>query len=312
MIQFNQKGNDFYMNVQETLFFIRKKKNINQRELLTYMDSSVYSKIESGKKNLKFSELIEILNKLSISLDEFSKYFTSDTTGKKMRSLLEEYRVAPESPLIKTKICAYFHSLIFSREMLLEEMSNYIVIKTFFSNQWAEIPSISKNELAAIFMLLQEKQYYFHYDYVILSNTIYLFSEKQIDLLMKKAFPVQDMVYRNAATKEFIINLLFNLIITFLRKKEYEKCEYYIILAKEEKGEYDLAYKIMLNFLENLVCYIQIKDPKAKKQLETTLNFLSSVGEFELAQALRLELENVLSADKDPIVILRNQFNQQH
>lgn len=312
MIQFNQKGNEFYMNVQETLLFIRKKKNIPQRELLTYMDSSVYSKIESGKKNLKFSELIEILNKLSIPLDEFSKYFDSDTTGKKMRTLLEEYRVAPKDQQVKNKICIYFNSLSFSQNMLLEELSNYIVIKTFFSSLWEEIPYISENELTEIFVLLKQKQYYFHYDYAILSNTIYLFSEEEIDCLMQKAFPVKDMAYRNAATKEFITNLICNLITTFLRKKEYEKCEYYISLAKKEKENYDLPYKIMLNFLENLVSYVQIKNLQAKNNLEISLNFLYSVGELDLAQALQLELENVISADINPVIILRNQFNQQH
>lgn len=105
------------MNVQETLFYIRKNKKLAQRQLLKYMDSSVYSKIESGKKHLKFSELLEILDNLSIPLDEFSKYLDQDTTGKKMRTLLEKYKKDPKNPLLKNEICTYFNTLNLHQEL---------------------------------------------------------------------------------------------------------------------------------------------------------------------------------------------------
>jgi Rgg/GadR/MutR family transcriptional activator len=300
------------LNIQETLFYIRKQKDLPQRELLKYADSSVYSKIESGKKNLKLSELLEILNNLSVPLDEFSKYFDSNTLGKTMRTLLENYKLAPDDPLVKEEIIAYFNTLHFSKNMLLEELSNYIVIKTLFSNQWKEIPPLLEKELEETFILLNEKKYYFHYDYAILSNTIYLFDDEQIDILMKKAFPVKDMHYRNAATKEFIANLICNLVTTFLKKNEYDKSSYYIRLAKKEKENYDVPYKIMINFLEHMVTYVQSKNSHSKKSLETTINFLRSIEEYDLANALQLELENVLATNTKPVIVLRNHFNQQY
>jgi len=312
MIQSRKKRNDFILNIQETLLYIRKKKELPQRKLLKYVDASVYSKIESGRKNLTFSELLEILNNLSIPLDEFSKYFDNNSIGKTMRSLLEAYKMTPNDRVIKEKIILYFNQLNFSRDMSLEALSDYIVIKTLFSNKWKEVPEVLEKELTEIFTLLKEKEYYFHYDYAILSNTIYLFNDEQIEILMKKAFPVKDMQYRNAATKEFITNLICNLITTFIRKEEYKKCAYYISLAKKERENYDLPYKIMLKFLENMVVYVQIKDQKSKEALELAINFLNSVEEHELANALQLELENVLSIDKEPIVVLRNHFNKQY
>lgn len=312
MIQSKEKRNDFILNIQETLLYIRKKKELPQRKLLKYVDASVYSKIESGRKNLTFSELLEILTNLSIPLDEFSKYFDNNSIGKTMRSLLEAYKMTPNDRLIKEKIILYFNQLNFSRDMSLEELSDYIVIKTLFSNKWTEVSKVLDKELTEIFTLLKEKEYYFHYDYALLSNTIYLFNDEQIEILMKKAFPVKDMQYRNAATKEFITNLISNLITTFIRKEEYKKCTYYINLAKKERKNYDLPYKIMLKFLENMVAYVQTKDQKSKEELEMAINFLNSVEEHELANALQLELENILSTDTEPIVILRNHFNKQY
>jgi len=312
MIQSKEKRNDFILNIQETLLYIRKKKELPQRKLLKYVDASVYSKIESGRKNLTFSELLEILTNLSIPLDEFSKYFDNNSIGKTMRSLLEAYKMTPNDRVIKEKIILYFNQLNFSRDMSLEALSDYIVIKTLFSNKWTEVPEVLEKELTETFTLLKEKEYYFHYDYAILSNTIYLFNDEQIEILMKKAFPVKDMQYRNAATKEFITNLICNLITTFIRKEEYKKCTYYINLAKKERENYDLPYKIMLKFLENMVAYVQTKDQKSKEELEMAINFLNSVEEHELANALQLELENILSTDTEPIVILRNHFNKQY
>ncbi|MGM0219107.1 helix-turn-helix domain-containing protein [Enterococcus sp. AZ126] len=300
------------MNIQETLLYIRKKKDLPQRKLLKYVDSSVYSKIESGRKNLTFSELIEILTNLSIPLDEFSKYFDNNSIGKTMRALLEDYKITPNDLVIKEQIITYFNQLYFSRNMLLEELSDYIVIKTLFSNQWKEIPHVSAKELAEIFILLKEKKYYFHYDYAILSNTIYLFNDDQIEILLTKTFPVKDMKYRNAATKEFITNLICNLITTFIRKQEYEKCHDYIELAKKERNNYDLPFKIMLTFLENMIAYVQRRDSKSKEELEGAINFLNSVEEHELANALQSELENVLATNKEPTIILRNHFNKQY
>lgn len=297
------------MNVQETLLYIRKNKKLAQRELLKYMDSSVYSKIESGKKNLKFSELLEILDNLSIPLAEFSQYLDNDTTGKMMRTLLEKYKKDPQSLTVKNEICTYFHTLNFDHDLSLDELSNYVGIKILFSARWQEIPSISQEELTKIFHILNEKKYYFHYDYAILSNTIYLFNDDQIESLMKKAFPVKDMKHRNVATKEFITNLISNLVTTFLTKKEYTKCIFYINSAKKEKENYDLSYKIMINFLENLVQYVQTRDERSKVNLETAINFLYTIGDDNLARVLQLELENIISYDKKPRTILRNNFN---
>lgn len=312
MIQFNQKGNDFAMKIEDTLFYIRKNKRLAQRQLLKHVDSSVYSRIESGKKHLKFSELLEILDTLCIPLDEFSKYLDHDSNGKVMRTLLEDYKATPKDPAIKSAICKYFNALTFDVDLPIDSLSNYVGIKILFAGIWEEIPPLTSSELNKIYELLVNKIYYFHYDYSILSNTIYLFTDQQIDRLMNKAFPVKDMHYRNAATKEFITNLISNLITTFIRKKDYEKCTYYLNLAMKERENYDLSYKIMLNFLENLIVYVQTKGTHAKNALEHSINFLNTVGEYDLANALQTELETIILPNKEPEVILRNHFNQQY
>lgn len=298
------------MNIQETLHFMRTNKKLAQRELLQYVDASVYSKIESGKKNLRVNELLEILDRLSIPFDEFSKYIDIEQDQKKFRSLLTHYKNDPTDNTIKSNLLSYFYSLKFSINMSLNTLSNYVLLKTYFSSRWEEIPELTTTELQQIYELLYVKDYFFHYDYAILANTIYLFNDRQIDNLVKKTFPVQDMAYRNAATKEFITNLINNLITTLLRKEEYQKCNYYLSLAKEEKKEYDLTYKIVVHFLENLTYFLQTNEKKYAEQLTTHINYLQTIEELDLAQSLKKELETLLSKNKEPFVLLRNHFNQ--
>lgn len=298
------------MNIQQTLYFFRTNKKLTQRDVLKYVDASVYSKIETGKKHLKFSELIEILNRLSIPFDEFSKYAGIENTQKTFRQLLDQYKQTPHDPIIKKQLYIYFYQLNFSKEMPLDQLSNYILFKAFFSSVWAEITPLTTHELEQIFELLNEKEYFFHYDYAILANTIYLFSDKQIDCLMQKAFPVKDMDLRNAATKEFISNLINNLITTLIKKEEFKQALFYLNLAKKENQNYDLSYKIIVDFLENLVFFIQTKDICYAQVLTNHINYLTNVGESDLAQNLKTELESLVAKDTLPPLILRNYFNQ--
>lgn len=299
-----------FMNIQETLYFIRKNKKITQKELLNYADSSVYSKIESGKKNLRVSELTEILENLSIPFDEFSKYADIEKEQKNFRTLMKAYKMNTKDKQVKSELISYFNSLDFSKNMPLNQLSNYVLIKTFFSSQLKEIHELTKEELKIIYSLLSNKNYFFHYDYAILANTIYLFDDYQIDILVSKAFPVPDMNYRNSATKEFITNLINNLITTLLRKKDYKECEHYLLVAKQEKGNYDITYKIVINFLENLVLFLKTNERKYAELLTGHINYLNLIGESELSQNLNQELETLLSKKKENSIILRNHFNQ--
>ncbi|PZL76473.1 hypothetical protein CI088_02805 [Enterococcus plantarum] len=179
------------MNVEEALYFFRKNKNLKQKDILTH--TSVYSKIETGKKILRFSELTDILERFSIPLDEFSEYLEDSMEQKKYRKLFKQCGNDPTDNLSKRELLNYYNQLTFSKEMHLREMANFIGIKILFSNFWKEVSPVSQEELNQIYELLMEKEYFFQYDYAVLSNTIFLFNNKQIKHLAKKALPVKDI-----------------------------------------------------------------------------------------------------------------------
>ncbi|OTN83639.1 hypothetical protein A5819_003832 [Enterococcus sp. 7E2_DIV0204] len=296
------------MKVEEALYFFRKNKNLKQKDILTYTHTSVYSRIENGKKLLKFSELRDILERLSVPLVEFSEYLDDDLEQKYFRGLLQKYKSNAHDLHLKEELLAYYHTLNFSEAMTIEHMSNYVVIKTLLSSRWNEIPALKQSELDIIFNLLNVKEYFFQYDYALLSHTIFLFDRSKIDLLTKKALPVKNMSLRNTATKEFIKNMINNLITTLLRKKEYELSTYYLTLAASQLDSVnDLSYKIVLDYLKNLTQYLYTGDKKYKTNIFESIDYLNKVGEHNLAVSIKTEVESILlNNDTVPIFIQAN------
>lgn len=279
------------MKIEEALYFFRKNKGLKQKEILTYTDNSVYSKIETGKKSLKFSELRTILTKLAIPLSEFSEYLDDEFDQMDFRRLLNLSGRHPNNSEIKTKMLEYYSTLAFSEYLDSKQLSNYIAIKTLLSHLWEEIESIKQSELTIIFNLLNQKDYFFQYDYALLANTIFLFDPKKRNSLAKKALPIKNMHLRNTATKEFIKNMINNLITTCLRKEEYEVSQYFLSLANIQKESiHDLSYTIVLDYLTNLTNYLQTKEKTYKEKIDETITYLKAIGETQFASSIEQEV----------------------
>ncbi|MBM7689085.1 hypothetical protein BCR24_09360 [Enterococcus ureilyticus] len=292
------------MNVEEALYFFRKNKNLKQKDVLTYTDTSVYSKIETGKKILRFSELTDILERFSIPLEEFSEYLEDSIEQKKFRKLFKQCGNNPTDESSKYELLSYYNQLSFSKEMHLREMANFIGIKTLFSNYWKEISPVSQEELNQIYDLLIKKEYFFQYDYAVLSNTIFLFNDKQIKSLAKKVLPVKDIEIRNVETTEFIKNMINNLITTLLRKKEYEESRYYLKLAITKEGSLTFDYKLVIQYLDNLTSYLITGDDRYKENIVDYIHLLTKLGEQHFAKSIEREVYSIISESKDiPIFI---------
>jgi len=110
---------------------------------------------------------------------------------------------------------------------------------------------------------------------------------------------------RNTATKEFIKNMINNLITTCLRKKEYKASQYFLSLANTQKeSTHDLSYVIVLNYLTNLTNYLITKETTYKEKVEETIKYLKSIGETQFALSIEQEVTALINGDKNiPIFI---------
>lgn len=280
------------MDIGETLYFFRKSRGLKQKEILDYSTSSVYSKIESNKQELRFSELMDFLQKTDITPEEFFEY--ADKKQDSFRKLFKEAAEHSNNSSLKKRLISYCFDFKEFYIKSLQELSNCIVIRVFFSSQWDEINPLSQEELTFIYELIYNKSIHFQYDYILLSNTIFLFDEKQIDSIMKKVFPIKKEQLCTKTTKFFITNIMNNVITTYLQKKLYDKASDYIKMAMQQKVLLeDISYKIVISYLSNLTKYLMTGDYFSIKRVYDCIEFLNFIGEENLATSIRKDVESL-------------------
>lgn len=288
------------MNIGDTLYFFRKSRGLKQREILSYNTSSVYSKIESNKQELRFSELMDFLKKTDITPEEF--FECVDETQNSFRKLFKKSAENPNNYLLKKRLISYCFDWKNISKKSLQEISNCVAIRIFFSAYWSDINPLNQQELLYIYELINNKKMLFQYDYILLANTIFLFKEEQISSIMNNIFPIRKEQLCTKTTKFFITNIINNVITTYLQKKNYKKVLEYISIARQQKVLLeDINYKIIISYLDNLTDYLMTGNYLSIKKVYDCIDFLESIEEINMANNIRNDVENLtLKKEKLP------------
>lgn len=285
------------MNVGDTLYYFRKSRGLKQREILDYNTSSVYSKIESDKQELKFSELMDFIDKVDITSEEFFEYI--DNEQMIFRKLFKNASSDLENLALKEELLTHSFEWNDIDKKSLREISNYVAIRVFFSEYWNDIQPLSSKDLDYLFRLLNSKKIFFQYDYILLANIIYLLTEKQIDILITKAFPLKENQLCTYTTQSIITNLINNLISNYLYKENYTEAINYLNLAKKQKPLLEnIRYKIVIVYLTNLTQYLMTGEYTAIKKVYDNIEFLLSIGEKDLATNMKVDTKSLTQKNK--------------
>lgn len=282
------------MNIGETLYYFRKNRNMKQREILDYSSSSIYSKIESNRQEIRLSELIYFLKKTEITEEEFFEYIDLDEEQKKFRKLFKKCSQNPKDQILKKQLCSYDFDWQNVSEKKLQELSNYVVMHLYFSKYWSNISPLTEEQIRYIYELLNYKSVYFQYDYILLANTIFLFTTDQSKKLFTKVFPLKQEQILSNTTKSFISSIMNNIITKSLRNKDYKNAKFYVSIAREQEDKVnDIAYKIIINYLENLTKHMITGKYVYLERVYDCIKILKNIREFELANSIELEVESL-------------------
>ncbi|MBO0468922.1 helix-turn-helix transcriptional regulator [Enterococcus sp. DIV0242_7C1] len=294
------------MNIIETLRFFRLKLKLTQKEMMSeFTDPSTYSKIESGKRSLKVTELEEILEHTSINAEEFFSFATFDKKQQDFRELFYYCGAHLENKSTKQKLINYYVFLKNNKKKTLRETSNYIAIKNYFYAHWDEIEELSQVEITDIYNSLLTKTFYVQYDYVITANLIRFFNSKQADLLLARMFPIKFEEKRDFTTKKFAYNILINLISMRLYAKDYEGAAKYIKLAKkQDKQNENYNFKLNLQYLSNLLNYILEGEPVYMERVYDFIHLLENAGDTLQAEQVKKEVK-LLTHERDSEKMLK-------
>lgn len=302
------------MNIGDTLRFFRTQSNFTQKEMLAnHSDPSIYSRIETNKRPARFEELRDILNKLSIEPEEFFSFTSSDKEQEEFKKLFYYCAKHLENVTKKKTLLFYYNKLYNNPNKSLRELSNYVAIKNYFFDHWEEIDEVTLEELDYIFNYLINKNFYFQYDFILISNLMSHFSAKQADLLISRAIPIAYEDKRDSLTKKFAYNALINLISIRLHDKDYDRAAKYIRLAKkQDKLNNDYDYRMNLQYLSNLLSYLEKGEPIYMEHIHNFIHILEDIGDYSHANNIKKELKilthdtiNATNSRRYPVALLK-------
>lgn len=300
---------EWIMEMHEILRFFRKKLGFTQKEILPDLDPSVYSRIESGKQELKINDLKTILNSMSLSPKEVFSITSLDEEQRKFKTLFYFCVQNLDDQIQKKCLINYYHK-ISSKNKNLRELSNYIAVKSYFVHFWDEIDEITPEELDYTYSLVMNKNYHQHYDFVLIRNTIRLLDKGRTDLIISKFFLTNQGQPDKPAVNDSVYYILINAISTRIYEKDYDEARRYIQLAKrQDKERKNLNYRINLKYLENLLDYITVGDYQYMERIQEYIHILKDIGDSFTAEQIKTEVKEVLNnitedGDKNKLIVI--------
>lgn len=287
MIKTREEG----MKIGGTLKVIRKNKKLSQQDLsTTYMDRTAFSRVERDERSIRVRDLLDILNILSVDLNEF--FSLSKESNDLFRELFYYCSDNLDDQKSKKRLLAYYKTNNEKTEKNLKELSNHLAIKNCFCQHWEEVPSIEKEEIQDVVKLLKEKKYYYQYDYVILLNTIAYFEKADADFIFKKSFPLSDESRRDYTTKNAAYNALLNLINIRIYDGDLKLAKKYLTFAKKQGNfKRNYSYKLELNYFENIIDFLSTGKVDSYNRILTFIDIYDYMGDHERSKQMRTEME---------------------
>ena len=282
---------DFY----EALSFIRRRLNISQGDMLENTTHSTYSRIESGKRQIKIDTLGLIAKKFGMNFKELLEFSNFDSDYEQFIEIFRDCAQDPDDENNKKKLLEKFFPTKKIDQMNNDELTCYLAIKGHMGTKWLDIGPPTPNDLKFAVKYLTQKSFFTQKDYQIAMNVINHLTLKDRIRIVEKMYPVILPEKRTASLKRYANHMITNLITSCIYELEYETALKYITIA-ENTMDFSVDYYLRLNILyhKNVVLrylkqdtiYITrareiiqimyaISDPSTAAQFEKELNELT-------------------------------------
>ncbi|HFI0616888.1 TPA: helix-turn-helix domain-containing protein [Streptococcus suis] len=211
-------------NLGKTLRKIRQGKQISLCSIADeHLSKSQISRFERGESEISCVRLINILDKLNISLDEFLILHDNDYTNTESFAQLVQY--------IRQQ---YSSQNIGNIASLLSNSSKYILNQHERTMVKSILHTLDSNIIPSDEEILQLTDYLFkiekwgYYEIILLGNCVRTIKYESFFLLTKEM--LKNYIYSslNKTNKKLVIQLSINCLISSIDAKQFEKCKYLI------------------------------------------------------------------------------------
>ena len=297
------------MYVGETISFFRKKLDFKQKDLVnSHMETSSISRIEQGIQSVKVDALIGILDKMSLTVEEFFSRCQVDQAQDEWKTLVYNCIDEPDNMDAKNALISYY-KMLKNKKKTLKEQANYFSIKMYFSRIWPEIAPISDLELEELYDYLKVKKYYQQYDYMIINNTILLMKDKQQEFIFSRIIPIQDEDLRNDEVKRVARQIIINLITSKIYRKDFVGAKKYLQKTETlDRSNKDYYFALNVEYLKNLLGYLITGEAFYMKNIHTYINLLEFIGDKQTLDAVKEEVKILTYTNKNILKMEDNDF----
>lgn len=249
-----------------TLRKIRKGKQISLCSVADeHLSKSQISRFERGESEISCIRLINILDKLHITLDEFLILHDEDYTKTESFANLVQY--------IRKQ---YSSQNINNIQSLLSDSSNYTLNSLEKTMVKSILHTMDSNVIPSDEELLQLTDYFFkvekwgYYEIILLVNCVRTINYNSYFLLTKEM--LNNYIYSslNKTNKRIVTQLAINCLILSIDKKKFSNCSYLIDEIKELLDN-------ELNFYEQTVFLYATGYFEFKRQLSSGIETMKQV-----------------------------------
>ncbi|WP_375180190.1 helix-turn-helix domain-containing protein [Enterococcus rotai] len=297
------------MNIGETIKFFRAQLDFMQKELVNkHVEASSISRIEKGVQEIKVEALIEILNTMSLTVEEFFSRCQVDQAQDEWKTLVYNCIDEPDNMDAKNALISYY-KMLKNKKKTLKEQANYFSIKMYFSRIWPEIAPISDLELEELYDYLKVKKYYQQYDYMIINNTILLMKDKQQEFIISRIIPIQDEDLRNDEVKRVARQIIINLVTSKIYRKDFVGAKKYLQKTETlDRSNKDYYFALNVEYLKNLLGYLITGEAFYMKNIHTYINLLEFIGDKQTLDAVKEEVKILTYTNKNTVKMEDNDF----
>lgn len=256
-----------------TLKKIRKDKNISIQIICEgIMDPATYWRLENGKINSSFPTVLQILERMNISIEEFIEEFFSSE-----ESLYQSY---------ERELVTYLKNQDVEKlKQLKQKLSNYLentkVIKLTHLYYLADlyIATIDKKYKAKkseqkIKNYLTKCNNWNLYELTLLSNVLFIY---ELDISFH--FYKTAVNKRSKSNTKHIISLTLNMMALCIENNDKEKVNYLLSILEQIELEEENTYEIIIRKWGIAIAhYYLLKDPIYLTEAEKILDILVKLG----------------------------------
>ena len=287
------------MFYQKSIKEIRKLKNIKISSMSIRGSRLAYSRIENNKSKLKLEDLEEVIDTFNLTPEEFIEFSENDNEYNVFKSSFTACVEDCNNEKAKSILLKNYYIKSDLSKKTKKELCYFASISGTFHNVYAEVKSLSDNDIHLVFDRLINQSFYSEYDYFTALNIVTILDEQMQDKLISKLHPIKLRQKRNHNIVKYDSSLILNVVSLNIYNLNYKKALYYIELLKKELDIRENYYlRISLLYHENLALRFLKQDTLYIEKARDVIKIVKDLGDHSLFNAFENELNNLTNNPK--------------